>query len=291
MDTIVDLQNVSKSFQKKMILDNVSLLIPPNKVTAIVGANGSGKSTLLKMIGGIIKPDSGQILYRNCPPIKIGYVPEQTPVFIPFTPTEYLIHMGTIRGLPIKWLLKRIDSLLDVFHMKDERNTRITHFSKGMKQKVIIMQAMLEESDLLILDEPLSGLDLKAQNDLEELLMSLKKRNISIVLTCHETKLLEEVADQVIVIQACRIIQTANQQEHSEPLNRLVFELPKTFSIDAFKQIITYEKEMGFERRLIELNVSQKQTNKIVSEFLDRGALIRLLEPVHKRETEFFKHF
>lgn len=274
-----------------MILDNVSLSIPPNNVTAIVGKNGSGKSTLLKMIGGIIKPDSGQIIYHDELPIKIGYVPEQTPVFLPFTPAEYLIHMGTIRGLPIKWLKKRIDSLLEVFHLEDERNTRITHFSKGMKQKVIIMQAMLEESDLLIMDEPLSGLDLKAQNDLEELLISLKKSNISIVLTCHETKLLEEVADQINVIQDCRIIQTDSQQEHSEPLNRLVFELPKAVSIDALKHIITYEKEIDAGRRLIELNVSQKQTNKIVSEFLDRGALIRLLAPLHKRENEFFKQF
>lgn len=292
MDTIIDLQNVTKSFKNKSVLDRVSLSIPSNQVTAIVGKNGSGKSTLLKMIGGLIKPDSGQILFRNGEHIKIGYVPEVTPTYIPFTPVEYLTHMGTIRALPKKWLQQRINTLLENFHMEDDRNTRIDHFSKGMKQKVMIMQAMLEETDLLIMDEPLSGLDPKAQTDLEELLFSLKERNISIVLTCHEPKLLEKVVDRIFVIHQCQI-QMGSQQTPDESMNRLVFELPKNVSIGTLKQhiLIKQEKEIDSGRRLIELNVSQEQTNKIVSDFLDKGASIKLLAPLHQEEMNFLKYF
>ncbi|MFJ8261105.1 ABC transporter ATP-binding protein [Rummeliibacillus sp. NPDC094406] len=293
MDTIIELQNVTKTFKNKSVLEGVSLSIPTSQVTAIVGKNGSGKSTLLKMIGGVSKPDSGQILFRNGEPVRIGYVPEVTPVVIPFTPAEYLTHMGTIRGLPKDWLQQRINTLLKLFHMEDDRNNRIAHFSKGMKQKVTIMQAMLEETDLLIMDEPLSGLDLKSQSEMEELLISLKERNISIILTCHETKLLEKVVDQILVIHQCQIIQMGSQQPQSELMNRVVFELSSTVSILPLidKVIIEKDMEISSGRRLIEVNVSKEQTNKIVREFLERGASIKLLAPLHKKETEFLQQF
>ncbi|WP_397538949.1 ABC transporter ATP-binding protein [Rummeliibacillus pycnus] len=293
MDTIIELQNVTKSFKNKSVLEGVSISIPSSQVTAIVGKNGSGKSTLLKMIGGLTKPDSGQIFYRNGEPVRIGYVPEVTPVVIPFTPAEYLTHMGMIRGLQKEWLQQRINTLLKIFHMEDDRNNRIVHFSKGMKQKVTIMQAMLEETDLLIMDEPLSGLDLKAQIELEELLISLKERNISVILTCHETKLLEKVADQILVIHQRKIIQTGSQQPQGELMNKVVFELSNTVSIVPLleKVIIVKDMEISSGRRLFEVNISQEQTNKIVREFLDRGASIKLLTPLHKKETEFLKQF
>ena len=175
--------------------------------------------------------------------------------------------------------------------MEDNRNTRIVHFSKGMKQKVTIMQAMLEETELLIMDEPLSGLDLKAQTELVELLISLKERNISIILTCHETNLLENVVDHILVIDQCQITYTSSQHAQGELMNRIVFELSNTVSIGPLWEnvIIKKDKETSSGRRLIELNVSQEQTNMVVRECLDRGASIKLLAPLHKKETEFFQ--
>lgn len=292
MNSIIDLQNVTKSFKNKAVLNRVSLSIPDNQVTAIVGKNGSGKSTLLKMIGGIIKPDSGQIIFQSGESVRIGYVPEVTPSYIPFTPAEYLNHMGTIRGLPKKELKQRINTLIEIFHLEDSKNNRIIHFSKGMKQKIAIMQAMLEKTDLLIMDEPLSGLDPKAQTELEELLISLKERNISVVLTCHEAKLLENVVDRILVIDKCKVMQMESQLQDVS-VNRLVFELSTAISLDSLKQkvIIKQEKETDSGSRIIELNVSEEQTNKIVGEFLERGAKIKLLAPLHKKEAEFFQQF
>ena len=290
MSTVIELQNVIKKFKNRIIIENLSISISMNQVTAIVGKNGSGKSTLLKMIGGLIKPDTGQILFPNEQLISIGYVPETTPVVIPFTLSEYLTHMGKIRGLSKEWLENRIDTLLEIFDMENERNIRIGHFSKGMKQKAAIMQAMLEETDLLILDEPLSGLDQKAQADLERLLMSLKERNMTIILTCHETKLLEKVVDHIFVIHERQVIQTSNQQLYGELINRVVFEWPHTLSMDvALKNKIITDKEIADGQRLVELHIGQEQTNKIVKELLDQGASIKLLEPVHMKEMGLSK--
>lgn len=292
VDVFIELKNVTKKFKNISVLEGVSLSIPSREITAIVGKNGSGKSTLLKMIGGLTKPDSGQIIFRNGEPLRIGYVPEVTPVVIPFTPNEYLTYMGKIRGLPIEWLQKRINSLLEIFHMEENQNTRIEHFSKGMKQKVIIMQAMLEETDLLIMDEPLSGLDLKAQTEFERLLISLKERDISVILTCHETKLLEKVVDRILVIHQCQITYTRNQQIEDVPMNRIVFELSNTVSLNLLREKVTIvkEKETSSGHRLIELSVSKEQTNKIVREFLDLGATIQLLAPL-ERENHFYDSF
>lgn len=292
VDVFIELKNITKKFKNISVLEGVSLSIPSREITAIVGKNGSGKSTLLKMIGGLTKPDSGQIIFRNGEPVRIGYVPEVTPVVIPFTPREYLTYMGKIRGLPIDWLQKRINSLLEIFYMVENQNTRIEHFSKGMKQKVIIMQAMLEETDLLIMDEPLSGLDLNAQTEFERLLISLKERDISVILTCHETKLLEKVVDRILVIHQCQITYTRNQQIEDEPMNRIVFELSNTVSLNLLREKVTIvkEKETSSGHRLIELSVTKEQTNKIVKEFLDRGATIQLLEPL-VRENHFYDSF
>ena len=291
MEPLLELQNISKKFKGRFIIENVSIPILKNEVTAIVGKNGSGKSTLLKMIGGLVKPDTGQILFSDKHLIKIGYVPETTPGFIPFTLSEYLTHMGKIRGLSKEWLETRINTLLEIFDMENERDIRINHFSKGMKQKTAIMQAMLEETDLLIMDEPLSGLDQKAQADLERLLMSLKERNISMILTCHEAKLLEKVVDRILVIHERQIIQTSSEQVYRERLNRVVLELPTIVSIDAYKYIIITDREINDRQRWIELHVSKDETNEIVKELLNRGATIKLLEPLQRKEKEYLRYF
>lgn len=291
VEAVLELKNVTKKFKNNLIIENLSISIPLNQVTAIIGKNGSGKSTLLKMIGGLIKPDTGRIVFHNKEHISIGYVPETTPVSIPFTLSEYLTHMGKIRGLPKEWLENQINTLLKIFDMENERDIRIVHFSKGMKQKAAIMQAMLEEPDLLIMDEPLSGLDQKAQADLERLLMSLKERNISIMLTCHEMKILEKVVDHTLVIRERQVIQTSSQQLYGEFINRVVFELPNVFSIGELKNTIIIDKEITNEQRMIELHVSEDQTNEVVKEFLNRGASIKLLEPLHMKEKEFLGFF
>lgn len=291
METVIELHNVSKKFKNNLIIENLSISIPLNQVTAIVGKNGSGKSTLLKMIGGLIKPDTGEILFHNKEHVTIGYVPETTPVVIPFTLAEYLTHMGKIRGLTNEQLENQINKLLKIFDMENERDIRIVHFSKGMKQKVAIIQAMLEETDLLVMDEPLSGLDQKAQADLEQLLIVLKERDISIILTCHEMKLLEKVVDQILVIHERQVIQTNSQQQHGELVNRVVFELPNMFPVEAFKNVIIMDREITDEQSVIELHVSHDQTNQVVKELLERGASIKLLEPLGIKEKEFLEFF
>jgi ABC-2 type transport system ATP-binding protein len=290
MKTMIELQGITKQYKDKKVLENLSLSIYDKQVVALVGKNGSGKSTLLKMIGGLIKPDSGTI-FKHKDPLRIGYVPEVVPSDIPFTLEEYLTYMGKIRGMRKEQLQLRMNSLLETFHMQKVRDIRIAHFSKGMKQKVTIMQAMLEETDLLILDEPLSGLDPKSQSNLEEVLLTLKRKGLSIVLTCHESKLLNRLVDRVLFIKDYKIFESFN--ENINQRNKIVFEIPaQRLSEELYALIeIQQENHLNSDFNEVEAIVKREDTEKILLELIKRGASIRRVGPIHEMETEFYRQF
>ena len=292
MKIMMEIQNISKQYKGKKILENACLSIYAHQIIALVGKNGSGKSTLLKIIAGLIDADSGAVI-KHQQSLKIGYVPEVTPSHILFTPEEYLFHMGRIRGMAPKQLQQKIDDLLEMFHLQESRNSRIIHFSKGMKQKVMIMQAMLEHTDLLILDEPLSGLDPKAQSDLEETLSILKDNGLSIVLTCHETKLLQHLVDTVFVIQNNKIIQTDSFSSYHTQRNRLIFEIADPALLENLYPFldIQQQNQVNSDHFEIVTVIKLEDTNQILEDLLRKHASIKQLMPINYQEEHFYRQF
>ncbi|MGA3600596.1 ABC transporter ATP-binding protein [Lysinibacillus agricola] len=288
----MEIQNISKQYRGKQILENATFSICANQIIALVGKNGSGKSTLLKIIAELVDADSGSIV-KHRQSLKIGYVPEVTPSHILFTPEEYLYHMGSIRGMTKKQLQQRINDLLELFHLQDARNIRIDNFSKGMKQKVMIMQAMLEDTDLLILDEPLSGLDPKAQSDLEETLSILKDRGLSIVLTCHETKLLQHLIDTVLVIQNNKVIQSDSTHKRNTSKNKLIFEISSEELLDNLLPILEIQQQSLLNNGCFEVItfIKAQDTDPVLLELLHRKASIKQLIPINEKEEQFYTHF
>lgn len=292
MKMMMEIQNISKQYKGKKILENAFLSIYAHQIIALVGKNGSGKSTLLKIIAGLIDADSGAVI-KHQQSLKIGYVPEVTPSHILFTPEEYLFHMGSIRGMATKQLQQKIDDLLEMFHLQESRNIRIIHFSKGMKQKVMIMQAMLENTDLLILDEPLSGLDPKAQSDLEETLSILKDKGLSIVLTCHETKLLQHLVDTVFVIQNNKIIQTDSLNSNQTQHNRLIFDIGDLALLENLYPSldILEQNQLNSDHFEIVTVIKLEDTNRILEDLLRKNVSIKQLMPVNYQKEHFYNQF
>jgi len=292
MNTIMEIQNISKQYRGKKILENATFSICANQIIALVGKNGSGKSTLLKIIAELADADSGSIV-KHRQSLKIGYVPEVTPSHILFTPEEYLYHMGSIRGMNKNQLQHRINDLLELFHLQEARNIRIVNFSKGMKQKVMIMQAMLENTDLLILDEPLSGLDPKAQSDLEETLSILKNKGLSIVLTCHETKLLQQLVDTVLVIENNKVIQADSFHKNEIQKNKLTFEISSQKLLDNLSLSIDIQQQCLLNNGYYEFMtvINAEDTDRILVELLHNNASIKQLTPINHKEEQFYTHF
>ncbi|AKO92795.1 ABC transporter ATP-binding protein [Priestia filamentosa] len=289
---IMELRNITKHYKNKIVLENVSFSIYSNQIIALVGKNGSGKSTLLKIIGGLVKSDSGEV-YKPASPLKIGYVPEITPSHIPFTLEEYLIHMGNIRGMDKQHLRQRIDCLLEIFHLQEDRQTAIAELSKGMKQKVIIMQSMIEETDFLILDEPLSGLDPKAQNDMETILLSLKQRGLSIIFTCHEMKLIENLVDRLLCIKNHQIVQTSVPVHAAIGGNKLVFSILAKTSLKEVLPLMKIQQQHDLNSNVneIEAIVKPEDTDKLLRELLQRGASIKKLFPINEDNENLYSYF
>lgn len=292
MNTIMEIQNISKQYRGKTILESATFSICANQIIALVGKNGSGKSTLLKIIAELVDADSGSIV-KHRQSLKIGYVPEVTPSHILFTPEEYLYHMGSIRGMTKKQLQQKINELLELFHLQEARNIRIVNFSKGMKQKVMIMQAMLEDTDLLILDEPLSGLDPKAQSDLEETLSILKAKGLSIVLTCHETKLLQHLVDTVLVIQNSRVIQVESFNKKDRPKNKLTFEISNAQLLDDLFPFLEIQQQSLLHNGCYKVIavIKTEDTDQVLLDLLQKKASINQLIPLNQKEEQFYTHF
>jgi len=197
MEPLIELRNVGKGYAPgRPVVREINFEVQRGQITAIRGRNGSGKSTLLKLIAGIVRPSAGVV--RRAPGVTVGYAPERFPG-VRFRAEEYLAHPGRIRRMPRAALERRIRELMDLFGL--QAAGPIAHFSKGMAQKVNLMQAVLARPDVLVLDEPLSGLDADAQRELVRLVLAFKRKGAAVVLTGHEPGFAEGWADRTMELR------------------------------------------------------------------------------------------
>jgi ABC-2 type transport system ATP-binding protein len=178
------LSAVSKRYSHRgpRVLDNVDLVLSPGSRTALIGGNGSGKSTLARIVAGVSRPTSGTV---DLPP-RIGYVPERLADRINLTGHEYVGHMGRIRGLDRQTVDKRARELFERMDLRPDAGVTFGSLSKGNRQKVMLAQAFLEPVDLLVLDEPVSGLDGMAVQALGELVQEARSCGTAVLVSGHE---------------------------------------------------------------------------------------------------------
>jgi len=210
---LVALIDVDRKLSGRTVLNKLSFSIRSGEVVALLGSNGVGKSTLLKILSGLGPIDAGE--RRASIPLKrIGFAPDRFPK-LRFTAEEYLRAMGNVRGMKPDQSERRISELLELFRLPPNSG-RLRNFSKGMLQKVNLMQAMLEEPELLLLDEPLSGLDDRTREELSESLEALKAKGIAIVYSSHERLLTLKIADRTVRLTEGSIV--AEQETTTELL-------------------------------------------------------------------------
>lgn len=208
---LITLTRGSKRYNGRPVLNEVSMMIRPGTATALIGRNGSGKSTLLAILAGLLKLSSGELAYGRSG-MTAGYAPEAFPG-LKLTAGEYLHDMGRVAGLSPSVLDSRIRGLLQAFKLEAFSNQPMAGYSKGMLQKVNLIQSLLIRPQLLLLDEPMSGLDLPAQHTLMELLLELKTEGTALVFSVHEPETVGALADYVYVLQEGRIIESIQGPE------------------------------------------------------------------------------
>lgn len=211
---MLELRGLVKLYASIAAVDEVSFSAPPGEVTGYLGANGSGKSTTMKMIAGLIEPTAGHILFRGERIDRdwiafkriLGYVPEEPHLYTHLTGAEYLEMVGQLRGIPHKIAFDRITGLLRLFGLYGDRYSPISSYSKGMRQKVLLSGALLHNPELILLDEPFSGLDIGAALVLRGLIQELASRGKVVLFSSHELETVERVCSRVVILHRGRVV-------------------------------------------------------------------------------------
>ena len=211
---MLQVQDLTKYYRGFAAVDRVNFTISGGVVTGYLGPNGSGKSTTVKMIAGLLEPSSGAILFDGVNirrdmvgyKARIGYVPEEAHIYPSLSGMEYLQLMGRLRGMPETQLDARCKDLLQLFSLYNRRHSPLASYSKGMRQRVLISSALLHDPDMLIFDEPLSGLDVSSALLFRHLLSELSAKGKLLLYISHVLEVVEKVCAKVIILYKGRVM-------------------------------------------------------------------------------------
>lgn len=210
----LELRRVSKDYSSIPAVQQVSFTARAGEVTGYLGPNGSGKSTTMKMITGLIERSSGSIFFRGQPidddliayKRQMGYVPEEPYLYNHLSGAEYLTMVAQLRELPHRESSERIDGLLRLLSLFDDRHASISGYSKGMRQKILIAAALMHNPELVLLDEPFSGLDVGSSLVLRSLIQELAKRGKVVLFSSHELDVVERISDRVVILHRGKVV-------------------------------------------------------------------------------------
>ena len=251
---MLEVRDVTKRYGALTAVSRVSFTVKPGEVLGYLGPNGSGKSTTVKMLTGLMPPTSGHILFDGADiqedlvahKARVGYVPEEAHVYTYLTGPEYLRLCGRLRGVPSIALEKKIDRFLHLFGLDVDYHATLSSFSKGMRQKILLSAALIHNPRLIILDEPVSGLDVGTALVLRAVVRALAADGRIIFYSSHELETVEKLSTRVIILRAGRIVADDSASRLRELMAAPSLE-------DVFSQLAVQEDVEGMAAQLVEV--------------------------------------
>jgi ABC-2 type transport system ATP-binding protein len=251
---VLEVCDVTKRYGALTAVSHVSFTVRPGEVLGYLGPNGSGKSTTVKMLTGLMTPTTGHIRFDGADiqddliahKARVGYVPEEAHVYTYLTGPEYLRLCGRMRGVPEAALEMKIDRFLHLFGLDVDYHATLSSFSKGMRQKILLSAALIHNPRLIILDEPVSGLDVGTALVLRAVVRALAADGRMIVYSSHELETVEKISTRVIILRAGRIV-----ADDSASRLRELMAVPSLE--DVFSQLAVQEDVEGMAARLVEV--------------------------------------
>lgn len=223
-DTVLSIDNLRMSYGAEQVLKGIDLDVYRGQVIGYIGPNGAGKSTTVKLMLGLVEGYSGQVKvfgedisngdvsYKA----KIGYVPETADIYDNLTASEYLMFVGELYGMDSDQVDDKAQKLMAQFDLEDVYHTRISSYSKGMRQKLLIISSLLHNPDLLFLDEPISGLDANSVMVVKEILAQLAAQGKTIFYSSHIMDVVEKISDRIILLNDGQIMADGTFEELKE---------------------------------------------------------------------------
>ncbi|MFD2114239.1 ATP-binding cassette domain-containing protein [Paenibacillus yanchengensis] len=276
-DVLVTLEEVSKKYASRDVLTDISLTIKQGDCIALRGSNGSGKSTLLRIVSGLIPLTSGQRLLKHSK-LVIGYTPDRL-AKLRMTSTEYLTHMGRICNIPKKDLQDRIKELHAFFNLEQNYSLKMINYSKGMLQKVNLMQATIQTPDLLVLDEPFSGLDKESIAHLLTSLKKIKAEGTAILAAVHDPLLASQLVSHTYWIREGKLKLERVESIPSEL--SVIFELECVIRQEIIDSLTSLFPDIAWktvDNGFVRFSFTQKDYSAFLVEFIHKGGEIISLQ-------------
>jgi len=224
---MLEVTGLTKTYGGILALNDVSFTAAPGQVIGFLGPNGSGKTTCIRMLTGLLRPTRGRVCWQGIDiqdqllayQARVGYVPEEPKLYAYLTAPEYLELVGGLRDLPRSVVIRRIDRYLELFDLDTDRHAPLSSFSKGMRQKVLIAAALLHDPDLVVLDEPCSGLDVASTLVLRTIVRTLAEQGKVVVYSSHVLDMVEKVCSDVLILHRGHIV-AHDSVQHLRALQR-----------------------------------------------------------------------
>jgi ABC-2 type transport system ATP-binding protein len=251
---MLQLCDVHKRYSGISAVEAVSFTAKAGEITGYLGANGSGKSTTMKMITGLIEPSSGEILFDGRPiredlmafRQRMGYVPEEPHLYTHLSGMEYLAMVAQLRDMESKSASERVKGLLRLFGLHGDRDVSISSYSKGMRQKILLSAALMHNPDLILLDEPFSGLDVGSSLILRSLIKELAARGKVVLFSSHELETVERICSHIVILHRGKIV-----ADDSIERLRVLMSVPTLEEI--FSQLVVEQDSDSISREIADL--------------------------------------
>ncbi len=268
---ILSLQNISKSYQDKTIIDSLSFDVKTGTIFGLLGPNGAGKTTVIRMITSITHPDSGRILFNgeqlnSYHPMEIGYLPEERGLYKKMKVGDQLFYLAQLKGLSRKQAQEGIKKWYDKLDISGWHHKRIQELSKGMQQKIQFIATVIHNPKLLILDEPFTGLDPINTQLLLDIIYELKEQGTTIIFSTHRMEQVEEICEKIILINNGNNILEGDVKEIKNKYKKELYVIKSTSDLSQLEgyDFIKTEQENEYQIKLSSSQNPMEMLSKII---------------------------
>lgn len=291
---ILEIKNINKSFNKTKILKDVSFTVESGRGMGFLGRNGAGKTTTIRSLMNVFKADSGEFLVDgqklDINKYKIGYLPEERGMYQKINLIDQLVYFGELKGMTKKEAKESALNLLEKVELSEYVNKKLETLSKGNQQKVQIIQAIINDPDIVIFDEPFSGLDPVNARVLKDIIIEYIKKDRIVLFSSHQMGLVEEFCDDITLIKKGEIMMTGDLDDIKENLGLGKYVI-KTKDNDAKSKLEALPKVKSIQQLkdeiLIELEAEDKD-NELLKNLMDLGIEIESFKPYRPTLEEIF---
>jgi ABC-2 type transport system ATP-binding protein len=290
MESIISLKEISKSYQGHQAVKGVSFEIKTGSIFGLLGPNGAGKTSIIRIISRIIHQDSGDLFFKNSPLLDndrhfIGYMPEERGLYKKMKVGEHLIYLARLKGLSANDASTRVKKWMAEFEMNSWWNKKIEELSKGMQQKIQFIATVVHEPELLILDEPFSGLDPINSNLIKDKIFELNKKGVTILFSTHRMEQVEEICQEIVLMNlGSKIL----EGEVAEIKNRFKKNMYRIETATAFDEELPFETVQRNSNEMVVHIEDENQSNRIPEFFITRNIRIKSFEEILPSINEIF---